>query len=73
MTAAQHIMGGTRMGKDADDSVCNSFGVTHELTNLVIGGQSTFPTGSDANTTFLVQAMAERSADHILENWAKLT
>lgn len=71
-TAIQHIMGGTRMGKSVSDSVCDSYGVTHELSNLVIGGQSTYPTGSDANTTFIAHALSERSADYLLEQWTAL-
>ncbi len=67
--AAQHIMGGTIMGKSAEDSVCDGFGVTHQLGNLVIGGQSTFPTGSHANTTFTIHALAERSCDYLAEHW----
>jgi len=67
--AAQHIMGGTIMGNSAEDSVCDGFGITHELGNLVIGGQSTFPTGSHANTTFTIHALAERTCDHLVEHW----
>lgn len=68
--AAQHIMGGTIMGKSREDSVCDGYGVTHDIGNLVIAGQSTFPTGSHANTTFTIRALAERSCDHLEENWA---
>ena len=67
--AAQHIMGGTIMGKSAEDSVCDGYGITHELGNLVIGGQSTFPSGSHANTTFTIHALAERTCDLLVENW----
>jgi len=70
--AGQHIMGGTIMGRDAADSVVDGFGVTHEIGNLVIGGQSTFPTGSHANTTFTIHALAERTCDHLIENWTSV-
>ncbi len=71
--AGQHIMGGTIMGKSADDSVCDSYGLTHQLGNLVIGGQSTYPTGSHANTTFTIHALAERTCDHLVGNWREIT
>jgi choline dehydrogenase-like flavoprotein len=67
--AAQHIMGGTIMGTAADNSVCNGYGISHDISNLVIAGQSTFPTGSHANTTFTIHALAERTADFLTDNW----
>jgi choline dehydrogenase-like flavoprotein len=67
--AAQHIIGGTLMGKSPEDSVCDGYGIAHEVGNLLIGGQSTFPTSSHANTTFTIHALAERSSDHLVENW----
>ncbi len=67
--AAQHIMGGTIMGKSAEDSVCDGYGITHEIGNLVIGEQSTFPSGSHANTTFTIHALAERTSDFVVDNW----
>ena len=67
--AAQHIMGGTIMGKSAEDSVCDGYGITHEIGNLLIGGQSTFPSGSHANTTFTIHALAERTSDLLVDNW----
>jgi choline dehydrogenase-like flavoprotein len=51
-------------------SVCDGHGITHEPGKLVIGGQSTFPTGSHANTAFTIHALAERSSDHLVENWS---
>jgi len=67
--AAQHIMGGTIMGTSAENSVCDGYGISHEISNLVIAGQSTFPTGSHANTTFTIHALAERTSDFLSENW----
>ena len=71
--AAQHIMGGTIMGAAAEDSVCDGYGIPHELANLVIGGQSTFPSGSHANTTFTIHALAERTSDFLVENWGSIS
>lgn len=70
--AAQHIIGGTIMGKSAEDSVCDSFGIAHQLGNLVIGGQSTYPTSSHANTTFTIHALAERSCDQLAAHWGDI-
>jgi choline dehydrogenase-like flavoprotein len=70
--AGQHIMGGTIIGKDGADSVCDGYGVSHDIGNLIIGGQSTFPTGSHANTTFTIHALAERTCDHLAEHWADI-
>ena len=70
--AAQHIMGGTIMGKSPGDSVCDGYGIAHDVGNLVIGGQSAYPTGSHVNTTFTIHALAERSSDHLAENWGDI-
>lgn len=64
-----HIMGGTRMGKDAKTSVTNSYGQCHDLPNLVIAGPGLFPTSAGVNPTFTVHALAARSADHLLKHW----
>lgn len=64
--AAQHICGGTIMGASASDSVCDGYGQVHDVPNLIIAGQSTFPTSSSANTTFTIHALAERTADYLL-------
>ncbi len=71
--ASQHICGGTIMGESASDSVCNQYGQMHDLPNIVIAGQSTFPTCSSANTTFLAHATSERTADYLLANWEQMT
>jgi choline dehydrogenase-like flavoprotein len=67
--AAMHIMGGTIMGKDPTSSVCNGYGQTHDLPNLVIAGPGLFPTSGGVNPTFTVHALAARSAGYLLENW----
>jgi choline dehydrogenase-like flavoprotein len=67
--AAMHIMGGTIMGKDPASSVCNGYGQTHDLPNLVLAGPGLFPTSGGVNPTFTVHALAARSAAWLLENW----
>ena len=67
--AAMHIMGGTIMGREASSSVCNGYGQTHDIPNLVIAGPGLFPTSGGVNPTFTVHALAARSAGYLLENW----
>ncbi len=69
---AQHIMGGTIMGKDAASSVTNRFSQTHELDNLFVGGPSVFPTSSCVNSTFTVHAASLMSAEYLRDNLAAL-
>jgi len=68
--AGQHIVGGTIMGDDPAESVCDGYGLPHDVSNLVLAGQGTYPTNSSANTTFTVHALSERTCDHLIENWA---
>ncbi len=65
----QHIMGGTIMGTDATDSVLNSVGQAHEVSNLFVAGPGVFPTSSAVNSTFTAKAVAMKSARFLLANW----
>lgn len=67
--AAMHIMGGTIMGADPATSVCNDFGQTHDVPNLVVAGPGLFPTSGGVNPTFTVHALTARCAQHLLNNW----
>lgn len=69
---AQHLMGGTIMGKDPAASVTNGVAQTHDIANLFIGGPGLFPTTSAVNPTFTVHAIAMKSARFMIENWASL-
>ncbi len=64
---AMHIMGGTIMGDDPRRSVTNGYGQVHDIQNLYIAGPGLFPTSGGVNPTFTVNALAIRSADHILQ------
>ncbi len=64
--AGFHLMGTTRMGDDPATSVVDSFGRSHELSNLFIADASTFVTASALNPTATAQALALRTADHII-------
>jgi choline dehydrogenase-like flavoprotein len=62
-----HQMGTCRMGKDETDSVVNSFGQVHSISNLFVVGPSSFVgTSGTANPTLTVAALAIRTADHLL-------
>ena len=60
-----HHMGTTRMGSDARTSVTDADGRVHGIDNLYVAGSSLFPTGSWANPTLTLVALALRTADKI--------
>jgi len=59
-----HIMGTTIMGNKGD-SVVDKDCRAHDHPNLYILGSSVFPTGSTANPTSTIAALALRAAKHI--------
>ena len=61
-----HIMGTTRMGNDPKTSVVDRDCRSHAYRNLFVLGSSVFPTGSTANPTSTVAALALRAAATIL-------
>jgi choline dehydrogenase-like flavoprotein len=65
----QHFMGGTIMGRNAATSVTDSYGMTHEISNLMIAGNTLFPTSAGVNPTFTTHAVALRAVDHVLAHW----
>ncbi|NOZ43210.1 MAG: GMC family oxidoreductase, partial [Alphaproteobacteria bacterium] len=67
-----HIMGGTIMGHNGDNSVANSYGQCHDISNLFIAGPGLFPTCGGVNPTFTVHALTLRSAEYILGHWSSL-
>jgi choline dehydrogenase-like flavoprotein len=68
----QHLLGGTIMGRSANDSVVNSFGQSHELANLYVAGCGIFPTESSANPTFTLNALSLRGAEQLADKWASI-
>ena len=69
---SQHILGGVRMGSDPADSVCDSYGRTHDLPNLFVAGSSLFPTSNAVNPTFTIHALTVRAAEWMTANWPAL-
>ena len=59
---AGHILGTTRMGNDPRRSVVDRDLRCHDHPNLFLVGAGTFPTGSTANPTLSIAALALRAA-----------
>jgi quinoprotein glucose dehydrogenase len=60
-----HPAGGCRMGGDASDSVCDSYGQTHDHENLFVVGAPTLPNAGCTNGTLTFVALTLRSAERI--------
>ena len=69
MGISTHAYGGTRLGDNAETNVVNRFGFSHEAPNLGVLGASTMGTSGARNPTLTVQALAWRTADHLVKNW----
>ncbi|MFH5187494.1 GMC family oxidoreductase [Paenibacillus sp. TAB 01] len=67
-----HLMGGCRMGDDPNTSVTNSYGQTHDISNLFICDASLFVTSGAGNPTNTVMALAMRTADYIKDQAARM-
>jgi hypothetical protein len=64
-TWGNHHMGTTRMADSAQDGVVDRHCRVHGLENLYVAGSSVFPTGSCANPTFMIVALAKRLGAHL--------
>ena len=60
-----HEVGTARMGKDARESVVNSFGKTWDVDNLYLTDGSVFASKAHKNPTITIMTLAMRSADSI--------
>lgn len=60
-----HLMGGCRMGRDADRSVCDSWGRVHGTDWLYVADASLFPGCSEINPYVTIMALADRVAEGI--------
>lgn len=59
-----HIIGGTRMGRNASDSVVDKYLVHHQYRNLFILGAGAFTTFGASNPTLTLSALSLYAADH---------
>lgn len=66
-----HHMGTTRMHPDSEQGVVDENCKVHGISNLYIAGSSVFPTGSFANPTLTIMALAIRLADHLKHSIGK--
>jgi choline dehydrogenase-like flavoprotein len=64
--AGFHLMGTARMGTDPARSVVDPFGRCHDVPNLFVADASVFVTSAAINPTATAQALALRTADHII-------
>ena len=61
-----HLVGGARMGSDPKTSVVDKFGGAHDVPNLFICDGSILPTQGSANPGLTIQALAARTAEHLV-------
>jgi gluconate 2-dehydrogenase alpha chain len=72
MGASTHAYGGTRMGDSPETNVVNRWGLSHEVPNLGVLGGSVMGTSGARNPTHTVQALAWRTAEHIVKEWKNI-
>ena len=72
MAASTHAYGGTRMGDNPETNVVDRWGFSHEAPNLGVLGASVMGTSGAHNPTLTAQALAWRTADHLVENWRSI-
>jgi choline dehydrogenase-like flavoprotein len=64
---ASHNMGTCRMSASPEGGVTNSYGQTHEISNLFVTDGSLFPTATAENPTQTIVALAIRQAAYIVK------
>jgi len=67
-----HAYGGTRMGDNPETNVVNRWAFSHEAPNLGILGASVMGTSGARNPTLTAQALAWRTAEHLVNNWKSI-
>lgn len=72
MGVTTHAYGGTRMGDNRETNVVDRYGFCHEVPNLGILGASVMGTSGSHNPTLTAQALAWRTAAHLVENWSTI-
>jgi gluconate 2-dehydrogenase alpha chain len=72
MGPSTHSYGGTRMGDNPETNVVNRWGFSHEVPNLGVLGGSVMGTSGARNPTLTLQALAWRTADHLVSKWKEI-
>ena len=72
-TLTTHAYGGTRMGDNPDTNVVDRWGFSHEAPNLGVLGASVMGTSGARNPTLTAQALAWRTADHLVKSWKSIS
>jgi gluconate 2-dehydrogenase alpha chain len=67
-----HAYGGTRMGDNPETNVVDRWGFSHEAPNLGLLGASVMGTSGARNPTLTVQALAWRTARHLVDEWDEI-
>jgi len=63
--ANNHVMGGTIMGRDPNDSVVDADCCAHDHQNPYIAGGATMPSASCINSTLSMMAVSLMMADRL--------
>jgi choline dehydrogenase-like flavoprotein len=66
-----HNMGTCRQSQNPRDGVCNSYGQTHDISNLFISDGSQFTTSGAENPTLTIVALAIRQAGYLADQLQK--
>lgn len=66
-----HLMGTTKMGQNASDSVVNKNGQSHDIPNLFVADSSIFVTSSSVNPANTLQSLALYVADSVIRELPK--
>ena len=66
-----HYMGTCRMGTDPKTSVTDQYGRTHDVENLFVADSSVFVTGAAVHPTLTLMALANRTADFMIEQFKR--
>jgi choline dehydrogenase-like flavoprotein len=71
--SAAHLMGGAAIGRDASDSVVDAWGRVHGRPWLRIADASLFPDSLEINPYLTIMALADRTAEGILQDLPMMT
>ena len=71
--ASTHPQSTCPMGEDTRRAVVSSYGQSHELANLFICDMSVFPSSLGAPPQISTASLADRTAQYIKANWARVS